>query len=263
MDLDILSNISNAITKIPILPYLWVPHCIVMCQAVKATLGDKNAQIYVSNPLSLYLMSMIYTYPGGILSQFVLGQPLLGFLTNTQQLTSFSLVWYLMFYTRISNIFTHRLVLPCFVLAQDLMRLNLVSTGVKTILVDYPDAFLYPVVFATIKSSGFMIVKYVEHTLVNGLSKPFTVPHHSAKTMFLAACVLTAHHQGFMSGASQESLFVSLVLLTFSFRIFTTNFEVFKGTDPYLIFENPLCSNVFGVIGNVDINKNVEEKKKK
>ena len=37
----------------------------------------------------------------------------------------------------------------------------------------------------------------------------------------------------------------------------------FQGTDPYLIFENPLCSNVFGVIGNVDINKNVEEKKKK
>ena len=145
MDLEVVSNISNIVTTIPILPYLWVPHCIVMCQAVRATLGkekqskqkenvffiniinlegSKNSQICVSNPLSLYLMSLIYTYPGGILSQLVLGQPLLGFLTNTLQLTSFSCVWYIMFYTRINVILTHRLVLPFLVLAQDLMRLS-------------------------------------------------------------------------------------------------------------------------------------------
>ena len=109
-----------------------------------------------------------------------------------------------------------------------ILFLDLVQSGVKTVLADHPDAFLYPVVFATIKSSGFMIVKYLEHTLVNGLSKPFTVPHHSSKTMFFAACILTAHHQGYIISATRENLFVSLVLLTFSFRILTSNFEAFK-----------------------------------
>ena len=109
-----------------------------------------------------------------------------------------------------------------------ILFLDLVSSGVKTIIADHPDTFLYPVVFATIKSSGFMIVKYVEHSLVNGLSKPFTVPHHSSKTMFFAACILTAHHQGFIISATQESLFVSLVLVTFSFRILTSSIEAFK-----------------------------------
>ena len=109
-----------------------------------------------------------------------------------------------------------------------ILFLDLVLSGVKTIISDYPDAFLYPVVFATIKSTGFMIVKWMEHTLVNGLSKPFTVPHHSSKTMFFAACILTAHHQGYIISATQENLFASLVLLTFTFRILTSNFEAFK-----------------------------------
>ena len=62
----------------------------------------------MSNPLSLYLMSVIYTYPGGILSQMMLGEPPLVFLSNTNQLLSFSLVWYIMFYTRISLLFNIR-----------------------------------------------------------------------------------------------------------------------------------------------------------
>ena len=86
------------------------------------------------------------------------------------------------------------------------MCLDLVSGGVKAILSDYPDAVIYPIFFATIKSSGFMVIKYIETVLVGSLSQPFTISHHSTKSMMVAASLLVARHRGLLA-LPHEDLF--------------------------------------------------------
>jgi len=255
----IWQNVHDLLSGTPIFPYLWIPHCVVMCQAVKATLGDKKQHVSVSNPLSLYLMSVIYTYPGGILSQMMLGEPPFVFLSNTNQLMSFSLVWYIMFYTRISLLFNIRIIMLVCVLAQDLMRLNLVLQAVKAILTVHPSSIIYPAVFANVKSSGFMIVKYTEHVLVNGLSKPFSIPHHSAKTMFISSLVFIAQVQGIIS-MPISSLLTITAITTMIFRLLSSDLSPIKITDPYNKIELTFCSLIFGK-QKIDENRNVKEKK--
>ena len=97
----------------------------------------------------------------------------------------------------------------------------------ETALAQYPQAWLYPVIFATLCSSGFMVVKYVEHILLSGLSKPFTIPHHSTKTMVLGAIFIVAQKQGVFP-VNLTDLFAGLVLSAFAFRITTTYFLAMK-----------------------------------
>ncbi len=50
-------------------------------------------------------------------------------------------------------------------------------SGLQTINDESPGYLVYPVVFALVKSSGFMILKYGEHVLLHGLNKAFTIPN--------------------------------------------------------------------------------------
>ena len=101
------------------------------------------------------------------------------------------------------------------------LLIGLVSSGVKTILEIHPTSFLYPVVFATLKSSGFMIVKYCEQVLLTGLSKAFVLPHHATKTMVVAACLLTAQKLDFLS-VNYDELYCGLVAVACFIRLTTS-----------------------------------------
>ena len=110
---------------------------------------------------------------------------------------------------------------------------DLVLNAVNTALAQFPDAWLYAVILASLSSSGFVVVKYVEHILLTGLKKPFTIPHHSTKTMFLGACFLVAQHQGVLA-VNRSDLFTGLVLSAFILRISTTYFLAMKVIESHI-----------------------------
>lgn len=245
------STITNVILTTPVFPYLWVPHCMLMSLSLRATLGHGPPALLFArkHPLSCYLMGVLYTFPGGLLSLILLNQPILTLLTWTNNLYSFTVVWYLMFFGPkdfLYRILTCRLpfdFLPLMAALQDWQRLGLVASGVKTILEIHPTSFLYPVVFATLKSSGFMIVKYWEQILLTGLSKAFVLPHHATKTMVVAACLLTAQQLDLLS-VDYKDLFCGLVLMAVCVRLVTS--WVCKNWDPYCVVESHVCSLVYG-----------------
>jgi len=247
--MDMYSTIANTILKTPVFPYLWVPHCMLMSLSLRATLGHGPPALLFArkNPLSCYLMGVLYTFPGGLLSLILLNQPILTFLTWSNNLYSFTVVWYLMFFGPqdfLYRILTSRLPLvPLMAALQDWQRLGLVSSGVKSILENHPNSFLYPVVFATLKSSGFMIVKYCEQILLSGLSKAFVLPHHATKTMVVAACLLTAQQTEILS-VDYNDLFCGLVLFAVIVRLVTS--WVFTNWDPYYGVESQVCNLVYG-----------------
>jgi hypothetical protein len=69
-------------------------------------------------------------------------------------------------------------------LKNKLYLLGLVLSGLQTINDESPGYLVYPVVFALVKSSGFMILKYAEHVLLHGLNKPFTIPNQVTNGSF-------------------------------------------------------------------------------
>jgi len=191
------------------------------------------------------LISTIYTFPGGILSQLALGNPPLTFLTNTWQFGSFAIIWYLLNFTRLHNFLNKiSLITPLLLIGQDWMRLNLVLTGVNSVLSEYPEAFIYPVFIATLKSSGFMVVKYLEQMLMHGLNTPFKVTSHYTKTMVLAACVLVAQSRGLVM-MDRGELYAFMVMVLMIIRISDTT-GILKSSDPYGGIETIMCSTIFG-----------------
>jgi len=246
MEGGVWQTVSHIINTTPIFPGLWTASCILLCGAARLTLGDKVQELSRTSPLSVYLMSLLYCYPGAILSALVQAQPPLLLLTRPTQLASFSLVWYLTFYSPLHRVTSSPSLALLLSLAQDWMRLHLVLNAVNSALAQFPDAWLYAVILASLSSSGFVVVKYVEHILLTGLKKPFTIPHHSTKTMFLGACFLVAQHQGVLA-VNRSDLFTGLVLSAFILRISTTYFLAMKTFDPYEMTENRVCGLIFGV----------------
>lgn len=236
------SSLSQVILHTPVFPSLWTAHCILMCRAVRAVTGEQK--FHQQNPLSSLLISTIYTFPGGILSQLALGNPPLTFLTNTLQFGSFAIIWYLMNFTRLNFLNQISFLTPLLLVGQDWMRLNLVLTGVNSVLTEYPEAFIYPVFIATLKSSGFMVVKYMEQMLMHGLNKPFKVTSHYTKTMVLAACVLVAQSRGLVT-MDQGELYAVMVMVLMVIRIADT-MGILKSSDPYEGIEKTMCSTIFG-----------------
>ena len=158
-----------SILTTPVFPYLWLPHVIVMTFFLRSSLGPTAVPWAQRHPLSCFTLGLIYCFSGGLVGLFLSNKSLLTILTWSPNLYSFTIVWYLMFFSPYDLV--HRLVssltplLPLMVAAQDWLRIAVVASGIRTTLEEHPTAFVYPVVFAVITSNGFLIFKYFEQVL--------------------------------------------------------------------------------------------------
>ena len=98
--------------------------------------------------------AILYTYPGGILSSFLLVEPPIAFiLTNMPAFITMVTSWYLVFFTP-KDLFAQFLFktgLPfIFGFASDFLRLQLCLTGVTIVSKTHPNAFIYMIVIGTL-----------------------------------------------------------------------------------------------------------------
>lgn len=217
-------SLSAPLLSLPVFPLLWLPHCTIMLLTLRATLGPTALTLARRSPLSCYLLGLAYTFAGALTSLVLRGKPLLGLLALSPQLYSFTVVWYLMLYFPGDTVYKSLTLLPVAPLlaaAQDWMRILAVKNGVSSCLQDYPGSFLVPVVFASLTSSGFMLVKYLEQVLQTG-DFTFKIRHPSSKTMVVAALLLTAQHLGHLPGISPDDLYCCLVLYAVAVRLLTS-----------------------------------------
>ena len=141
--------VQDFLIKFPPFPYLWVPHCIMMSFVLRQNYGSEAQEYAKSNPLSCFIRGILYTYPGGILSSFLLGEPPIAFiLTNMPAFITFVTSWYLVFFTP-KDLFTKFLIKTrltfIFSMTQDFQRLLLCLNGVHIVSQTYPKAFIYMV----------------------------------------------------------------------------------------------------------------------
>ena len=235
--------LQELLLTFPVFPYLWIPHCIMM-SLVARQMYEPSARDYArAHPLSCILRSFFYTYPGGILSSLLLSEPPLALLTNLPALTTMLFAWYLVYFSP-HDIFARcilytRITLP-FSMAQDFLRLHLCLGGVAQIAKLYPDAFIYMVVFAVCKSSGFMVLKYLENALSAKSWPSFHVPNYPTKTCILASAVFAAQASGIYDFGGNGPILAGLTLFAISLRIFC-----YATDDPYQPIESLTCRVLF------------------
>lgn len=248
MDLK-LDVMTNYILSVPIFPYLWVPHAVLMSVALRNTLGTKWHEVSRDNPLSCLFIGMLYIYPGGILAAIVQGEPVLSFLMAGPQLYTSLASWYLIFYCPLDLAFTLFKTLRLqyiFVILQDWQRIGLVMSGVQGAnKVTGGNYLIYPIVIGIIKSSGFMFVKYLEVGVINGLKTGFRVPNQATKTMIIAAVLFQVQTLYELVPVSVSELYCILVVFTVGLRIITTIFTA-ADWDPYAGLEKLMCSVLYG-----------------
>ena len=247
LQMEQLQAIQTFVYSIPAFPYLWIPHCILMSMAARATVG--GLKFSRTHPLACYMMAIVYTYPGGILASLLLAEPPLAFMANTPSMIVMTTAWYLVFYAPydffVKLIGLLHIKFPLGFL-QDVLRIQLVISGVQTIHAIYPNSVLYPFVFATVKSSGFMFIKYAEALIFNPkLPKGFMVPNHHSKTCILAAVLFIASDVGYLQ-VDKKTLFLLCVLISLSLRLASMLPAAHVEPDPYMIFENVTCYVLFG-----------------
>lgn len=263
---EFISGTKAVILSTPVFPYLWVPHCIMSCIGLRNTLGSERWKSFSrEHPLSCFILGVFYIYPGGILSALVRGENLLSFLTNTPLFYAAFASWYLIFYSPFDFVFrvlrTTRL-LPFLALPQDWQRVGLVLGGLKIVNNESPGFFLYPVVFGVLRSSGFMVVKYIEVGIMNGLKTGFRVPNQATKTMVLAAVLLQLQVLYSVFPISLDDLYCYLVMFAIVMRLFTI-FITKADWDPYLHLENIACRIVYGLKEELSRDDAKDMKKKK
>merc|ERR1711990_918366 len=242
----LLASVTEAILAVPPFPFLWIPHCILCCLGLRATLGADALQFARRHPLSCFLHGLSYTYAGAIVGLVLKGKSILLILTMSSKLYSYTFVWYLMFFAPgdLPNaILTKLQVQPLLAAAQDWMRLGAVRANVIAALEEQPGTFIYPVALATLTSSGLMIVKYVEQLLL-GKDCAFVIKQHATKTMATAAVILTAESKGYFQALPPEELFCALVIAAILLRLLVSFLS--KDWDPYSLVESPACSLLYG-----------------
>ena len=259
--------VLETILAVPPFPFLWIPHCILCCLGLRATLGANALQFARLHPLSCFIHGLLYTFAGAIVGLLLKGKSILLILTMSSKLYSYTVVWYLMFFAPgdlPSAILTKLRLQPLLAAAQDWMRLGAVRANVAAALEEQPDSFLYPVAVATLTSSGLMIVKYVEQLLL-GKDRAFVIKQHATKTMAVAAVILTADAHGYIQALPQEEIFCSLVVAAILLRLlvsflskvvcFPSSFHILisysviflaQDWDPYSLVEQPACSLLYG-----------------
>jgi len=245
-----IQAIQDFLIKFPIFPYLWVPHCIMSSLALRHVYGEKACDIAKTNPLSCFIRAILYTYPGGIISCLLLAEPPIAFiLTNMPFFITMVISWYLVFFTP-KDLFTQFLlktrVTFIFSMGQDFQRLHLCLAGVNAVAKIHPQAFFYMILIGVCKSSGFMVLKYIEHVLESGWVKPFSIPNYPTKTCVLASTAFAIQACGFYDFGSNSGLLAGLTLLAVNFRLFC------QTMDPYERFESLTCQVFFGRVNILD-----------
>ena len=91
---------------------------------------------------------------------------------------------------------------------------------VAVAVTEHPSSLLVPVVLATLASSGFMVVKYVEQVVLQR-DRTFTVRHHATKTMAVAAALLTLQAHGLLE-VEADTIQAAMVLLAVTLRLVTS-----------------------------------------
>src|SRR5687768_10505291 len=111
---------------------------------------------------------MVSIFSGTILATFLLGEPLLEPLKNTESLILATIIWYLIFYSPLDIAYLLSKTLPCrliFASLKEMGRCHKVLDGVNAAAKVYPQSYLAMALIGMIRGNGSAFMKPIVRIL--------------------------------------------------------------------------------------------------
>ncbi|MCL4133680.1 UNVERIFIED_CONTAM: hypothetical protein GTU68_065028 [Idotea baltica] len=251
MDPEAFLEMANQVTKLKMYPYFDIAHCVICCLYVREDLGSGSLPFSRKHPLANWISSMITIFAGGFLSNWLLGEPILGAIKNNQQLVLATVVWYAIFYSPFDVGYKIGKFLPLKVLAagmKEVYRVKKINDGVVHAAKIFPNGYLIMLMIGTIKGNGSGFLKILER-LFRGVWTPNAVeilqPTFPTKASIAAALIFVLDKKTDLISAPHALVYFAICIFFVYFKLSSLLLGIH---DPFVPFENLFCGIFMGGI---------------
>ncbi|KAB7504219.1 Trimeric intracellular cation channel type B-B [Armadillidium nasatum] len=251
MDPEAFLELANQVGKLKMFPYFDIAHCVICCLYVREDLGAGSLPFSRKHPLSNWISSMISIFAGGLLSNWLLGEPILGAIKNNQQLLLATVVWYVIFYSPFDIGYKIAKFLPMKVLAaamKEVYRVKKINDGVTHAAKIFPNGYVIMLIIGTIKGNGSGFVKIIER-LLRGVWTPNAVeilqPSFATKASIAAGLIFVLDKKTDFISAPHALVYFGICIFFVYFKLSSLLLGIH---DPFIPFENLSCGIFLGGI---------------
>jgi len=251
MDPEAFLEMANQVTKLKMFPYFDIAHCVLCCLYVREDLGTGSLPFSRKHPLSNWISSMLNIFAGGLIVNFLLGEPIMGAIKNNQQLMLGTAVWYVIFYSPFDIGYKICKLLPVKVLLaamKEVYRVKKINDGVTHAAKVFANGYVTMVIIGTIKGNGSGFMKVLER-LFRGTWTPAAMevmaPSFPTKASIAAAVIFVLDKKTDLISAPHALVYFGICIFFVYFKLSSLLLGIH---DPFLPFENLFCAIFMGGI---------------
>ncbi|KRY49476.1 Trimeric intracellular cation channel type B-A [Trichinella britovi] len=247
---NLLPELSKTLVSLKLYPYFDIAHYIMMTMSVREDLGSGAVVFSRKHPLSCWLSSMMMCFAGFILSNFLLGEPIVTVFMRHSDVLLATAVWYIVFYSpfdiayKTVKFFPIKLML---LILKKIHRTNKVYSAVGHAMQLYPNSYLIIAIIGVAKGAGSGIIRTFEQ-LVRGswspLTNEFLRPSLATKSCIVASVIFILEKMN-MIPLPHEAVYTVVVSFFIHFKLSSFVLGIH---DPFLPFENLFCAIFMGGI---------------
>ncbi|KRX60673.1 Trimeric intracellular cation channel type B-A [Trichinella patagoniensis] len=247
---NLLPELSKTLVSLKLYPYFDIAHYIMMTMSVREDLGSGAVVFSRKHPLSCWLSSMMMCFAGFILSNFLLGEPIVTVFMRHSDVLLATAVWYIVFYSpfdiayKTVKFFPIKLML---LILKEIHRTNKVYSAVGHAMQLYPNSYLIIAIIGVAKGAGSGIIRTFEQ-LVRGswspLTNEFLRPSLATKSCIVASVIFILEKMN-MIPLPHEAVYTVVVSFFIHFKLSSFVLGIH---DPFLPFENLFCAIFMGGI---------------
>ncbi|XP_003371831.1 putative trimeric intracellular cation channel type B [Trichinella spiralis] len=248
---NLLPELSKTLVSLKLYPYFDIAHYIMMTMSVREDLGSGAVVFSRKHPLSCWFSSMMMCFAGFILSNFLLGEPIVTVFMRHSDVLLATAVWYIVFYSpfdiaykTVKNSSDKQSVFRCWAC----------NATLSEFLFNYGNNwrckgnYCYPFGLNKLLSgAGSGIIRTFEQ-LVRGswspLTNEFLRPSLATKSCIVASVIFILEKMN-MIPLPHEAVYTVVVSFFIHFKLSSFVLGIH---DPFLPFENLFCAIFMGGI---------------
>ncbi|XP_074598637.1 trimeric intracellular cation channel type 1B.1-like isoform X2 [Brevipalpus obovatus] len=249
MDPDVFLELANTVSKMKMFPYFEMAHAIISCIYIRDDLAAGSHQFSRKHPFSCWVSSMINIFAGGLLSNFLLGEPIIDVFKNHNQVMLASAVWYMIFYSPFDIIYKICKFAPIKIVIsamKEVIRCKKIHDGVVSASKIYPNSYLIMTIIGTVKGNGSGFMKIIER-LMRGIWTPnafeLLTPTFPTKAAIGASIIFIVDKKTDWISVPHSIVYLGVVSFFLYFKISSLLINLH---DPFIPFENLFCQLFMG-----------------
>lgn len=274
MDNINIKTLAEHIDQMPMFPYFTLSHVLVCAMNARIDLGagellrrtkllsnkhtiltilPMTGSLYFSrrHPLACYISTLLSIFSATILTNFLLNEPVISALGNTQQVLWATAIWYAIFYSPFDIVYRLCNFMPIKIGLHLMFEINnckAIYQGILHASKVFPDSYVVMAIIGIVKGNGPGFTRLFERLIRGAWSLnvlEFMNPSYTTKISTFATLVFIANRHIEWLMISQSFVFFCVASACAYFRLSAILLDI---QDPFSPLENLICLLVFGGI---------------